>query len=90
MIFKISSIPDNKPSCNLCIVFFIKSTVEEEVSLEVPENVKNHPSLSLSLVKLIRSGLLLFTFPSNNFHQVVGILSNILVALGSGNLKHPL
>lgn len=61
-----------------------------EVSLEAGENVERSFNLSLSLVKLTRSGLLLFTFPSNNFRHVVGTLSNILVSLGSGSLKRPL
>ncbi|XP_020247324.1 uncharacterized protein LOC109825044 isoform X2 [Asparagus officinalis] len=60
----------------------------ENVSSEVSMNVGS--SLSLSLVKLTGSGLLLFTFTSNSFRHVVGVLSNILQALGSGDLKRPL
>ncbi|XP_058098137.1 uncharacterized protein LOC131243077 isoform X2 [Magnolia sinica] len=44
----------------------------------------------LSLVKLTRSGLLLFTFSRNNYQHTVDILSNIFHSLGSGSLKPPL
>ncbi|GAU18024.1 hypothetical protein TSUD_51340 [Trifolium subterraneum] len=44
----------------------------------------------LSLVKLIRSGLILFTFPKNTVHDTVGIVSNIIQAMDSGNLTLPL
>ncbi|KAI3982977.1 hypothetical protein MKX01_010460 [Papaver californicum] len=41
----------------------------------------------LSLVKLTRSGLLLFTFPRRCSPDTVDILSKIFQSLGSGNLK---
>ncbi|WJX21512.1 hypothetical protein P8452_10940 [Trifolium repens] len=44
----------------------------------------------LSLVKLIRSGLILFTFPKHTSPDTVAILSNIIQALDSGNLTLPL
>ncbi|KAE9618494.1 hypothetical protein Lal_00047548 [Lupinus albus] len=44
---------------------------------------------SLSLVKLTKSGLLLLTFPNNNFPNTVNILSNIIQALESGTLNLP-
>ncbi|RWR90507.1 hypothetical protein CKAN_01960400 [Cinnamomum micranthum f. kanehirae] len=45
---------------------------------------------SLSLVKLTRSGLLLFTFPRNGCLDTINILSNIFESLNSGGLKPPL
>jgi hypothetical protein len=44
----------------------------------------------LSLVKLIRSGLILFTFPKDTSPDTVAIVSNIIQALDSGNLTLPL
>ncbi|XP_057961838.1 uncharacterized protein LOC131153511 isoform X2 [Malania oleifera] len=44
----------------------------------------------LSLVKLTRSGLVLFTFPRNNVHDTVDIVLNIIQSLESGSLKSPL
>ncbi|KAL2482477.1 hypothetical protein Fot_44011 [Forsythia ovata] len=44
----------------------------------------------LSLVKLIRSGLLLFTFPRNKYPPVVDIVSSIIQSLESGSSKSPL
>ncbi|KAM7487848.1 hypothetical protein LguiB_025332 [Lonicera macranthoides] len=44
----------------------------------------------LSLVKLTRSGLLLFTFPRDSSPDVVRIVSNIIKSLESGSLKSPL
>ncbi|XP_064989121.1 uncharacterized protein LOC103970148 isoform X1 [Musa acuminata AAA Group] len=44
----------------------------------------------LSLMKLTRSGLLLFTFPNNISCPVVGVVSNIFQFLRSGKLKPPL
>lgn len=43
----------------------------------------------LSLVKLTRNGLLLFTFPINTFPDTVDIVSNIIQALESGRLSLP-
>ncbi|KAJ4973813.1 hypothetical protein NE237_006987 [Protea cynaroides] len=45
--------------------------------------------LSLSLVKLTRSGLLLFIFPKGNSSDAVDIVSNIFHSLDSGSLKPP-
>lgn len=47
---------------------------------------KNHV---LSLVKLTRSGLLLFTLPRNSCHDTVSILSNIVQSLENGNTSSP-
>lgn len=44
----------------------------------------------LSLVKLIRSGLLLFIFPKDHSHNVVDTVANIIQSLVSGSLKSPL
>ncbi|KAF5795377.1 putative THUMP domain-containing protein [Helianthus annuus] len=44
----------------------------------------------LSLVKLTRSGLLLFTFSNDHSPDVVDIVSNIMQSLESGSLKAPL
>nr|POE52614.1 hypothetical protein CFP56_35067 [Quercus suber] len=44
----------------------------------------------LSLVKLTRSGLLLFTFPRNTPADTVGIVSNIMESVESGISKSPL
>ncbi|KAF8407493.1 hypothetical protein HHK36_006627 [Tetracentron sinense] len=46
--------------------------------------------LVLSLVKLTRSGLILLTFPRNNFHDTVDIVSNVFHTLESGTLRSPL
>ncbi|OAY71968.1 uncharacterized protein LOC109707662 [Ananas comosus] len=62
--------------------------VPSSLSCETSGNVQR--SLNLSLVKLTRSGLLLFAFPTSNFHLVVDILSNIFLSLSSGRLKSPL
>lgn len=51
------------------------------------ERKKNSP---VSLVKLSRSGLLLFSFHDNKFHEnVVDILADIFLSLRSGKLKSP-
>lgn len=47
-------------------------------------------SATLSLVKLTRSGLLLFKFPSNDSSDVVDVLSKIMCSLESGSLVSPL
>lgn len=47
-------------------------------------------SATLSLVRLTRSGLLLFTFPSHDSLDVVDIVSNIMCSLESGSLVSPL
>ncbi|XP_020575127.1 uncharacterized protein LOC110021121 [Phalaenopsis equestris] len=52
------------------------------------ENAKKNPNLSL--VKLTRSGLLLFTLPSLNYQLVIDKLSNIFRSLGSGHQKPPI
>ncbi|GAV83005.1 hypothetical protein CFOL_v3_26456 [Cephalotus follicularis] len=44
----------------------------------------------LSLVKLTRSGLLLFTFPREISPETIDIVSNIFQSLESGSLKSPL
>ncbi|KAI3817086.1 hypothetical protein L1987_10873 [Smallanthus sonchifolius] len=66
---------------------------------EVPEgscssspksDANKETSNPLSLVKLTRSGLLLFTFSNDHFPDVVDIVSNIMQSLESGSLKAPL
>lgn len=42
-----------------------------------------------SLVKLTRSGLLLFTFPQNASPDTVGIVANIIQSLESGSISSP-
>ncbi|CAI9096844.1 OLC1v1033073C2 [Oldenlandia corymbosa var. corymbosa] len=49
----------------------------------------NETSSFLSLVKLIRSGLLLFIFPKDNGPAVVDIVSKIIESRESGSLKSP-
>lgn len=44
----------------------------------------------LSLVKLTRSGLLLFVFPRNNSVDTVDVVSQIIRSLQSGSVKPPL
>ncbi|KEH44342.1 putative THUMP domain-containing protein [Medicago truncatula] len=44
----------------------------------------------LSLVKLIRNGLVLFIFPQDTFHDTVPIVSNIIQALESRKITLPL
>lgn len=44
----------------------------------------------LSLVKLIRNGLVLFIFPKDTFHDTVPIVSNIIQALESRKITLPL
>ncbi|KAK9277077.1 hypothetical protein L1049_006616 [Liquidambar formosana] len=51
-------------------------------------NVESGPVLSL--VKLTRSGLVLFTFPTNDSLDTVDIVSNIIQSLESGSLRSPL
>ncbi|XP_054805807.1 uncharacterized protein LOC129308604 isoform X2 [Prosopis cineraria] len=46
-------------------------------------------AFDLSLVKLTRSGLLLFTFPRNALVDTVDIVSNIIQSLGSGSVSSP-
>ncbi|KAK7270190.1 hypothetical protein RIF29_23150 [Crotalaria pallida] len=43
----------------------------------------------LSLVKLTKSGLLLFTFPKDTLPNTVGVVANIIQDLESGSLKLP-
>ncbi|KAI7758204.1 hypothetical protein M8C21_027669 [Ambrosia artemisiifolia] len=65
--------------------------VPEGSCLSTPKSDANtgtpHP---LSLVKLTRSGLLLFTFSNDRCPNVVNIVSNIMQSLESGSLKAPL
>lgn len=44
----------------------------------------------LSLVKLIRSGLLLFIFHKDHSHDVANTVAKIMQSLESGSLKSPL
>lgn len=58
-------------------------------SLETNDELKKS-SPQVSLVKLSRSGLLLFSFHDNEFRQnVVDMLSDIFLSLRSGKLKSP-
>lgn len=47
-------------------------------------------SATLSLVRLTRSGLLLFVFPSSDSPDAVDIVSKIMCSLESGSLASPL
>ncbi|KAK1416320.1 hypothetical protein QVD17_32109 [Tagetes erecta] len=53
-------------------------------------DANTEPSNPLSLVKLTRSGLLLFTFSTDHCPDVVDIVSNVMQSLESGSLKAPL
>lgn len=61
----------------------------EVASLPPMEDETAKKSSNLSLVKLTRSGLLLFTLPNLNRYHVVATLSSIFQSLGSGNQKLP-
>ncbi|KAL5070738.1 hypothetical protein RYX36_021625 [Vicia faba] len=50
---------------------------------------KDERDTDLSLVKLIRNGLVLFIFPKNTFPDTVGIVSNVIQALESGKINFP-
>ncbi|KAM0043455.1 putative THUMP domain-containing protein [Helianthus debilis subsp. tardiflorus] len=72
---------------------------ENNGAIEVPEgscvsttksDANTETSNPLSLVKLTRSGLLLFTFSNDHSPDVVDIVSNIMQSLESGSLKAPL
>lgn len=54
----------------------------------VDTNLEEDPVLSL--VKLTRSGLLLFTFPRNSAADTVNIVSNIMDSFESGTSRLPL
>lgn len=56
--------------------------VEEETDVSVTD--------VLSLVKLIRSGLLLFIFQKDHFNDVANTVATIMQSLESGSLKPPL
>ncbi|XP_076905953.1 uncharacterized protein LOC143573063 [Bidens hawaiensis] len=65
--------------------------VPEGSCLSTPKSDTNTETTNpLSLVKLTRSGLLLFTFSSDRCPDVVDIVSNIMKSLDSGSLKAPL
>jgi hypothetical protein len=64
---------------------FITAADDESSAPEEEEGMTD-----LSLVKLIRSGLILFTFPKDTSPDTVAIVSNIIQALDSGNLTLPL
>ncbi|KAI4357336.1 hypothetical protein L6164_001292 [Bauhinia variegata] len=51
------------------------------------KNIERVPGLSL--VKLTRSGLLLFIFPRNTLHDTVDVVSKIIQSLESGSLIPP-
>ncbi|PKU66676.1 uncharacterized protein LOC110111870 isoform X1 [Dendrobium catenatum] len=66
-------------------------------SCETAELARLHPAAdenankrAISLVKLTRSGLLLFTLPVLNYQHVIDTLSSIFRSLGSGNQKPPI
>ncbi|KAF6174605.1 hypothetical protein GIB67_006257 [Kingdonia uniflora] len=71
---------EKKESANSGVV------LEEDTSSSsmIDANVDNG---LLSLVKLTKSGLLLFTFPINSSPDTVDIVSNIFLSLDSGNKK---
>ncbi|KAL5983185.1 hypothetical protein ACLOJK_017269 [Asimina triloba] len=55
----------------------------------LPKTDADVVGLELSLVKLTRSGLLLFTFPKNKSLHTANILANIFESLDSGSIKPP-
>ncbi|XP_044494646.1 uncharacterized protein LOC123217619 [Mangifera indica] len=55
---------------------------------KIDSNTEN--DFDMSLVKLTRSGLLLFTFPREKSSNVVSVVSNIVQSIDSGSLKSPL
>uniref|UniRef100_A0A7N1A269 THUMP domain-containing protein n=1 Tax=Kalanchoe fedtschenkoi TaxID=63787 RepID=A0A7N1A269_KALFE len=65
----------------------------DELLKSYPSNQKvsqeNGNTVRLSLVKLTRSGLLLFIFPSDISMDTTDIVSNIMESLGNGSLKTP-
>lgn len=67
--------------CNLVGVTTSSSSIKND-------NAKK--GSALSLVKLTRSGLLLFTFPPNNHLDTVDSVSSIFRSLESGTLRSPL
>ncbi|OIT40469.1 PREDICTED: uncharacterized protein LOC109236758 [Nicotiana attenuata] len=71
-----------------------ESNVSGEDAVNEHENSESGTSIEksdiLSLVKLTRSGLLLFTFPFGKSPAVVDIVSQIFQSLESGILKSPL
>lgn len=79
--------------------FLITCTIKREKSatkeaIHILHNFLANPTdtslAALSLVKLTRSGLILFIFPNNVFHDTLSIVSNIIQALESRNLTFPL
>ncbi|KAD2804452.1 hypothetical protein R6Q59_030063 [Mikania micrantha] len=64
--------------------------VPEDSCLYSPKSDANtETSNPLSLVKLTRSGLLLFTFSNDHCRNVMEIVSNIMQSIESGSLKAP-
>lgn len=75
------------------------ATTNSENAGNIADSTTNSPAKTdaiverahlLSLVKLTRSGLLLFTFPKDDSHDIVDIVSNIIQSMESGNLRSPL
>ncbi|CAL5210147.1 unnamed protein product [Lathyrus oleraceus] len=65
-------------------------TTSKRRKISAPETaVKEEGVTDLSLVKLIRNGLVLFIFPKNTFPDTVGIVSSVIQALESGKITSP-
>lgn len=65
-------------------------TISKRRRLDNKDGGGGEVTTDLSLVKLIRNGLVLFTFPKDTFHDTVPIVSNIIQALESGKITLPL
>ncbi|EOA38100.1 hypothetical protein CARUB_v10009568mg [Capsella rubella] len=62
----------------------------ENPSVEDPELADEEHNSLMSLVKLTKSGLLLFTFPVEKFPDTTNIVSRVFQSMESGALKAPI
>ncbi|XP_027366650.1 uncharacterized protein LOC113872946 [Abrus precatorius] len=68
----------------------LENTTSKKRRISAEETHSGDGKLSgLSLVKLTRNGLLLFTFPNNSLPDTVNIVSNIIQAVESGSVSVP-
>ncbi|WJX15266.1 hypothetical protein P8452_05430 [Trifolium repens] len=79
-----------KEAINILHKFITASDDESSKRRKISAPEEEEGMTDLSLVKLIRSGLILFTFPKDTSPDTVAIVSNIIQALDSGNLTLPL
>jgi len=78
-----------KEAINLLHKFLNDDTISKRRRLDNKDGV-GEVTTDLSLVKLIRNGLVLFIFPKDTYHDTVPIVSNIIQALESGKITLPL